>query len=169
MYRDRRGQEEIVGFVAIVVIVAVIFVIFLGITLQKGKTPAVKESKEVEQFLQSVMVVTSSCAPSYVPAYDSLGALVRDCSLGKQCTSGRKTCDVLGEEMQKNVGAAWALGVRGVTGYVFNISASTNGTQNTEDIISFMNGSCLGSFTSAEYLTPAQQGSIVSTLTLCTG
>ena len=52
---NRKAQEEIVGFVLIVVIVAIIFLVFLGIMIRQPGEVTSKESRDVSQFLGSMM------------------------------------------------------------------------------------------------------------------
>jgi len=52
--KDKKAQEEMVGFVLIVVLVAIIAVIFLGITLRKPSNKIGQESERLSSFLSAV-------------------------------------------------------------------------------------------------------------------
>ena len=64
MQHKRRAQEEIVGFVLIVVLVVIVLVIFLGISLRNPK-PQQRESEIIYQFLESswMMLCVSAMKP----------------------------------------------------------------------------------------------------------
>ena len=58
--RNRSAQEEMVGFVVIVVIVSIALLILLGFLL-RGSGKSAVESFEIENFIQSVMQYTTDC------------------------------------------------------------------------------------------------------------
>src|SRR3989344_4940588 len=95
---NRRAQEEIVGFVLIVVIVAVIFVIFLGISLNE-KQDSKKESKDIRRFIESALDVTTRCALNNEINYVNVRTLLQECYKGKNCLDGEDTCKVLNETL----------------------------------------------------------------------
>lgn len=163
----RKGQEEIVGFVLIVVLVAIIFLVFLGIYLRQ-KTPVnQKESKDVSQFLESAMEYTTECAVSAEPDYSSLGRLVRDCQSRAICKpSGRDACDVLKETISKIVESSWNIGEGNPdTGYIFNATYKSDYT--SEEIVFIQKGTCSVNRIGGDYLVPAFSGTIINSLTIC--
>lgn len=162
----KRAQEEIVGFVLIVVIVSIIFLVFLGIFIRQSPNELQKESREVYQFLESSMEYTTSCAISYEPAYSKLGELIRDCYSGSLCTSGKQACVVLNETLVGVLDSSWKVGPeRAIKGYIFNATYSTNTTQ--QSILAISRGNCSFNRQGSEYLIPAFPGTIVSSLNLC--
>jgi hypothetical protein len=163
LLRDKKGQEEIVGFVLIFLIVAIVGVIFLGISLRSEGNKGDFNSEEVYQFLDSLMRHTSDCAVTYEPIYVSMGELISSCNDGKICTSGQASCDVLESELSQILNASWDIGVnRPNKGYIFNVSYKTNSS--SENILGFSKGNCSGSFSGADYIIP---GGLVSSLNLC--
>jgi hypothetical protein len=99
---NKRAQQEMVGFVIIVVIVTIIGVIFLSLTAFKvDKTR--KSSIEVSNFLQAAMYYTTDCASDYYPRYREMQDLIKDCNKNseKKCKDGRKVCDALESFMKK--------------------------------------------------------------------
>lgn len=164
-FKNRKGQEEIVGFVLIVVVVSVVLLIFLGLTLT-GDSEIRRESRDVSQFLDSAMEVTSDCAVNFVPDYSRLGELFEECYSGSRCVDGREACEVLEADFEGIIGASWQIGEEfPVKGYNFSSFYTTNLTE--EEIISFSDGNCNGSISGADYLTPAFPGRIVGRLELC--
>ena len=90
----RKGQEEIVGFVLIVVLLVIIAVIFLGIRLRNPE-PTQKDSEIVYQFLESSMEQTTSCKTSESGRFISMDSLIRDChSSNSLCVSGNSSRNV---------------------------------------------------------------------------
>lgn len=97
----KKAQEEMVGFVLIVVLVAVIGVVILGISLRKQDTTAVQESEELNSFLSSISHFTTDCQTSELK-YRTVGNLIVDCYEAEQCLDGKLTCKVL-EDTLKNL------------------------------------------------------------------
>ena len=170
----KRGQEEIVGFVAVVIIVSIIILLALSISLRQ-KPERSRESREVRQFLESVMKYTSECALSYEPNYASLGELLPACLSAKKCTSGKEPCDVFEDNMNDILDKSWKVGGEyPISGYNFTTSYRANSTANTEDIlISIGKGSCdeRKRFASEEIILPAtfkdSRGNILSIMKVC--
>jgi len=95
--RDR-GQQEIVGFVLIVVLVVVGLMVFLVISMRGGDDAL--ESVKVSNILDIVMRTTSECAIVYEPDYDTFEDLFKSCYGGKICSNlGREACDYLNESL----------------------------------------------------------------------
>lgn len=96
---NKRGQQEIVGFVLIVVLVVVGLMVFLVISLRGGGE--VSESVEVSNILNVVMKTTTECAIVYEPDYDDFEDLFKSCHKGKNCENlERDACDYLNESLR---------------------------------------------------------------------
>jgi hypothetical protein len=168
MFDRRKAQEEIIGFILIIVLVTVVFIVFLGISLRSDSGNLDLESREVYQFLESMMEHTSDCAINYEPAYSELSELLRDCHSNSalKCTNGEKACEVLEESISGLLGNSWEVGEdRSVKGYSFKSEYRTNSTQ--EEILEIESGDCSGSLKGSEYIGSAYPGSITSSLDLC--
>jgi len=75
---DRKvGQQEIVGFVLIVVLVVVGLMVFLIISLRDS--PVDDDSVVVVNILDAVMKHTTECAVVYEPDYDNFEDLFKSC------------------------------------------------------------------------------------------
>jgi len=163
----KRGQEEIIGFVMIVVVVTIVLVIFLGLSIRDE--PVNKDSREIYQFLESSMEYTTDCAVSFVPDYSTLGELFGDCLAGSKCLNGKDSCDVLEETVPLLIESSWQVGSdRPIKAYEFKSVHSTN-SSNSQDtkIIELNSGNCTGSVIGSEYLAPAFPGNIITSLRLC--
>jgi hypothetical protein len=166
MRKNRRAQEEMVGFVLIVVIVAIIFIIFLAIFLRRGAHASAKESADVYQFLQGAMEYTTECAVSYEPAFSSLGELIKDCYSGATCTSGKSACAVLNQTVANIVESGWRIGPeRPFRGYIFNSTYKSD--NNAKTVLYQQRGNCSFNMIGGETLIAAYPGSISTTLRMC--
>src|SRR3989344_4393404 len=101
MKKDRKAQEEMVGFVLIMVIVAVVFLVILGIMIRKP-AGSEKESKDIYQFMESMMEYTTDCAINNEIDYEKIGGLLKEChSNHSTCFNGKGICDVLNDSSFK--------------------------------------------------------------------
>lgn len=114
--KNKQGQEEMVGFVLIIVLVAVIALVFLAITLRK---PAVtSKSGEIAAFLESSLSYTTTCQPSPEQTYN-LQELTGACYNGETCLDNTLACDILNETAVKLVEIAFP--VARYKGYEYKI------------------------------------------------
>lgn len=164
----KRGQEEIVGFIMIVVLVVVILLIFLGLNIRSGDSPTLQDSVKARQFLESSMEFTTDCAIGYIPAYARIGEVIRECSRGGRCVDGRNSCEVLNTSISGLVDAGFNIGEDNpIKGFRFRSYYSSNSSNSEEDIIEMSRGQCNNSLTGSEYLIPAFPGRIVTSVELC--
>jgi hypothetical protein len=91
--KGRKAQNEMVGFVLIVVIITIVAVIFLTISLGREPSGSVSDI-EINSFLSSSSRYTSDCVISE-PLYADVRDLLDDCYDGKICSDGRDSCIVL--------------------------------------------------------------------------
>lgn len=164
--KSKKGQEEIVGFVLVVVLVAVVFLVFLGISLRQKAPVTEKESGDVYQFLESAMQFSSECVISSEPAFLNLGELVKSCYSGANCISGKSACEVLEKTAREIVESSWKVGAdRAVKGYVFNSTYSSE--IRNEEIMFISRGNCSFNMVGAEYFFSAHPGTITVSLKIC--
>jgi hypothetical protein len=168
--RNRKGQEEMVGFVVIVVLVAVVFLVFLGLFVSKGVGND-QDSREIIGFLESLNQYTSDCAISFEPAFEDIGSLVQECYEGSLCLNGKSACDVLNGTVREVLDSSWNIGPEDYhKAYVFKVYFDDNSTK--EDIMEVSKGDCLGSIIGAEIpISEASglgRGSFVESLRICT-
>ena len=88
----KRAQEEIVGFVLIIVLVAVIALLFLAFSIRRPVE--MQESREIEDFLHSSLSLTTDCKPSEERVYD-LRDLIGACYNNEKCFDDKSACNVL--------------------------------------------------------------------------
>ncbi|MBS3066071.1 hypothetical protein J4229_03445 [Candidatus Pacearchaeota archaeon] len=161
--RERNGQEEIVGFVIIVVIVAVVLSVVLGVYIRQEAPITKAESKDVSQFLDSAMEYTSECTNG-IGEYFSVEELIRECYYDSKC-NGASSCDMLTRTLQEMIDFNWKIGEdKPFKGYMFNASYSS---ANKEEILLIKKGLCATEKIGAEHLSPATPGAIISILEIC--
>ena len=168
--KSKRGQEEIVGFVLIVVLVVIVFVIFLGIRLRNPE-PSQKQSEILYQFLESAMEQTTDCVLSENGRNIVLDDLIKECySTNNVCVSGESSCDNVEATMRDILNNTWKVGAeypyKGYeikANYLDNSSSSDPG----EEVFSIIEGNCSSSFDGNSYWIPEFPGSIVIDIKRC--
>jgi len=152
--KNKRAQEEIVGFAMIVIIVSIILIFFLVFSLSE-KTET--ESYEAESFLQSSLHYTSSCA--YDEKYLSVQDLIFSCYAEKKCDNEEEACDVLNETLKGMLDEGWRTGEDSpVKGYNLTILLEK------ELIISIEEGNVTKSYKGAQQQIPRGSGASVRVL-----
>ena len=121
---DKKGQEEIVGFVVIIVIVGVIILILLGFLLNSPDESAV-ESYEVESFIDSMLQYTTNCESQL--EYLSVQKLIAYCENEGICLDGEDSCDILNSTIKEIIENGWNVNEQSaVKAYEFNIFNEEN-------------------------------------------
>jgi hypothetical protein len=133
MKKTKKAQEEIIGFVLIMVVVAVAFLIFLGITIRNSDSPEQKDSVDTSHFLDSLMEYTTECAIVSTQLYSNMAKLIKDCDLNKQCQGshpqGALACEILEETLTEILSAGWKIGENTpIKGYTFAAKNSAGET-----------------------------------------
>jgi len=120
---SKRSQEEMVGFVLIIVLVAVIALVFLAISMRKpvGMT----RSYELQAFLQSSLSVTTECKQNPLKIYD-FKDLIGACYKNEVCLSGKTACEVLDYTAKDLIENSFRIDKSGeYKSYEFEINAET--------------------------------------------
>ncbi|MFH1801294.1 MAG: hypothetical protein ABH804_00455 [archaeon] len=132
----KKAQEEIIGFVLIIILVSVILLIFLLFSLKTSQKEPV-ESYEVENFLQAMLQYTTECE-SYT-GFFSVQNLIVKCYEDYICLNGKNACDALETTLSEMIEESWKVGEdRTAKGYMMNITAEN------KQIISLKNGNVTG-------------------------
>ena len=77
MMRKSKAQQEIIGFVLIIVVVAIVGLIFLSLTVLRAETRQ-ESSVELSNLLQATNYYTTDCAISQIPDYEDIEGLVKE-------------------------------------------------------------------------------------------
>ncbi len=166
--QGRKGQEEVVGFVVVVVLVAVVFVFFLGFSSYDAPGIHEKTSQDLRHFLESIRVFTTDCELTEHSPLE-FKDLINACYAGKTCTSGKKACDALNTTATTILTTAFPVGKEYFTkGYRFKIIYSESPENQEDSLISLSQGNCSSlSQRSADDFFPLGAGQITLRVNLC--
>ena len=169
----KKSQEEIVGFVLIVVLIAIIALVFLGFSLRKKPLPEV--DKQVENLLSAMLAYTTDCA-LYMPQYETVEDLVKSCYYNEICTNGREACQELKDVMAKLLMSAEGdLNVnrdRPLKAYEMNMSYSSKqegftAREPEASILYLKSGVCVSNSIGSQQFLPLDSGNIILSLKFC--
>ena len=140
---NKKAQEEIVGFVLIVLLVSVIAVVFLAINVRK---PSEKlPSAEIESFLQSSMKYSSECLITAERRYTFKDLIVSCAENNEKCMNGKSACETMNYTANNLLGEGLRICADCPnTAYGFKIVGDSNRT-----ILSLKEGNCTGTITTA--------------------
>jgi len=109
--KERKAQEEMVGFVMIMLVVAIIFVILLGLYIRANTNTVETGNEEMSDFLGAAFEYTTECnlcngGPCQVQE------LIIKCDeyRGAICLESNYVCEVLYDELQNLTEAGWDFG-----------------------------------------------------------
>ena len=141
--KNKKAQEEMLGFGLIIIMVLVILMVFLGFSLRNPEKQGV-ESYEVESFIQAMLQYHTDCSENYVYNYFTIQDLIFSCDREEKCLDERDSCQVLESTLKNIARENWQIqGDRPVKGYEINI------TSNREEIISFIQGNATSNYKSS--------------------
>lgn len=167
---SRKGQEEIVGFVLIVVLVVIVGVLFLGIRLRNPETTH-RNSESIYQFLESSMEQTTDCKLSRTGNFLTLDTVIREChNADTLCISEETSCTVARTSLERMLNASWRVGPAYIyKGYrisgTYHLNASD--TSSSEAVFNVTEGECAGTIEGSSYWIPEFPGNIIVQLELC--
>ncbi len=167
----KRGQEEMTGFVLVIIVVAVLALILITLSLHTASTSIRTDNYEIRQFLDSAMKVTSDCALRSALDYAALQDLARACSASpqEQCMDGRSVCTALNTSITETVHAGLQVGpTRPHTGFMLNLTFERTGSA-PEPVLALASGTCDSQMVGGEYIIrdDVRNGLVVATLLLC--
>jgi hypothetical protein len=91
-----KAQQEIVGFVFIVIVITIIGLAFLSFSLSNSKKYE-KKDLTYSHLVSAMMHYTTDCAKDYIPNYLTGQDLVKACYEHRTCLDNRDACLVLNE------------------------------------------------------------------------
>ena len=145
----KKSQEEMVGFVLIVVLVTIIALVFLAINLRK--TPEKLESLELSSFLQSAMKYSTDCYSS-AELRENVKDLIKSCYDNDACIDGRMTCDVLNETLYDIIKEGFKPGEKNP---VKSSGLKIYDSRTNKTILNIKQGICLGTKSGSSVLIPS--------------
>jgi len=157
MSLNKRGQQEIAGFVLIVVLVMIGMMVFLVISVRDSGGDDI-DSVEVSNMLDAVMRMTTECA-----IYDTFEDLFKSCYDGDRCSNldDILACDYL-EESLEDVVSSMVLSDALVEGWSVDFFV-----RDGEGILRWEDGNCSGKSSGAERLIVSDGTSLIVRARTC--
>lgn len=128
--KNKKGQEESMGFVIIVLLLVVVGVVFLGFSLRKGSNISSQNQQELSDLTWAVLSYTTNC--SVLGESQTVWDSARKCSRNSDqfCENGENLCFNLNSTIQdifkKLKGSRESMGNRSVHAYEFVVSMENN-------------------------------------------
>ncbi len=166
--KSKRSQNEIVGFVMIVVIVVIIGLFLLAFYLRKDTVRT--ESQNVENFLKASLSYTTSCKVDIEPL--NIRELAKRCYEKKPCAE-KDSCVLLNETFSELLEQTWKINSsRPVNYYNLNVyyregQEGESGEIKNEEMLVLKQGNCTGAKTGAKEFFRHNMGDIFLELELC--
>lgn len=162
---NKKAQQEIVGFVLIVVLVVVGLMVYLAISV--GNAPENEESPEVENMLDALMKQTTECAIVYIPDYDDFEDLFKSSYKGDTCSNlGISALEYLNETVRLVLADIMATEAT-VKAYELQFS-KRHSDDSMEGILTFFEGNCAGTINWAQRVILMGSDSLIVKLKTCT-
>jgi hypothetical protein len=166
---NKKGQNEIVGFVMIVVIVVIIGLFLLAFYLRHES--ARTESKNVRNFLKASLSYTTPCTVDIEPL--KIREVAKRCYEKKTCGE-KDSCALLNETFSELLEQTWKINSnRPVNSYDLDIyyrEKSGEGEEEeikNEEMLVLKQGNCTGAKTGAKEFFRHGMGDIFLELELC--
>lgn len=139
-YRKRKGQQEMVGFVLIVVLVMIALMVYFIISVTGENDGG--SSKEADALLGAIFMSTTECATVYEPDYDTFEDLFTSCHRGKSCSNlGKDSCEYLEEELEMVI--MDSLDTEADINY-YSLAFYEKSEEGTQGILQIEGGNCTG-------------------------
>ena len=170
MIKHNKAQEEIAGFVVIVVIVSIAGLIFLALSLNESGEE--RTSNDERKFLESSMEFTTDCTYAE-PNYRNIKDLLGDCfdNSAKSCLNGKTACEVLNQTLSEMIDSTYPVGPDFKRkGLIYNATYSENSSfrQEQVQILTLYRGNCTSNiYLSADYYFANYPGTITASLDIC--
>lgn len=142
---NKNGQQEMVGFVLIVILVVIGLVVYL--VIKAGSPAEVAQSITADNIIQSVMMTSSPCIIKTNSYYETIDDLAQDCYNNKKCATGRSSCEVLNETLKTILDNI--LNMEQINAYELNYSHFVS-NESSEQKLLINNGICSGTVYGSE-------------------
>lgn len=164
---NKKAQQELMGFVLIVVLVVIAMIVFLVISLRQPTTQI--ESLKTQNILSSLLDYTTECIVSE-PQYDSIRDLVGNCYDNDQCQNlGVSACDYLNQTVPLILPEMFSTDAE-VSAYEFDISWESDDKSLRQNYLYILSGNCNQTSStvvgSSEPIS-ARSGTIIVSVKIC--
>jgi len=107
--KNKKAQEEMVGFALILVLVTIILVVLLAIYIKKPSHSDNIGDAEANSFLQSLLQYTTACEESN-SINVSVQKLISKCKEKEICSYNMNSCKVLNDTLKEMLEESWQVG-----------------------------------------------------------
>ncbi len=160
---NKNAQQEMVGFVLIVVLVIVGLMVFLIISVRNSPEPS--NSLAIENMLASIMKHTTECAIVFEPQFDSFEDLFKSCYEEDECSNlGLSACEYLNESL-KDVLEALVDSEATIESYQLDFFVKDDEGQ--QGILRIIEGNCTGPSRVAQRIIVSGSESLVIRIKTC--
>jgi len=161
--QQNQGQQEMVGFILIVVLVMIGLMVFLVISLRTS--PDKVDSLEVENMLNAIMGHTTECAIPSVPYYETFEDLFLSCYENDDCAGDvGSACDYLNETLRAILEDLMDTEAT-VDAYQFDFLVADDEGQ--EGLMRIFEGNCTGEVLGAQGRIDAGSEDLIIRLKIC--
>ena len=159
--KNKKAQEEVMGFVIIVLIVIIIGLVFFAFSLRRAGQGPEPQQAELDDFRDTMLKYTTDCEIGM--KNQSIRELARQCNNypSKTCQgiqNNKNVCDFLQETSEKmlqdTLGKQAQIANAYVHGYKYNITG-----QEPEPLVLIEEGNQTGNFFASSTFIPSGQGS----------
>jgi len=172
MDNKNKGQQEMVGFVLIVVLVVVGLMVFLVISARSSdEAPS---SIQVENMLDAIMDQTTKCAITYEPDYDNFEDLFKSCHQKKTCSNLDFICPNTGDMISKSACDCLNESLIEVLDGMLNTEATISAYQiefrekdEPDGILKVFDGNCTGTISEAQRNVVSGSDSLIIRMKVC--
>jgi len=157
---EKRGQQEIVGFVLIVVLVVIGLMVFLIISVRDSGEEV--GGVRVSNMVDVLMRTTTDCAIVSEPYFEDFEDLFKSCREGDSCANlGVSACDYLNESL-RNVVSSMVMSDASVDGWEVEFSVREG-----EGILRWSDGECAGGVSGAQRTIVSGGTSLIVRMRVC--
>lgn len=163
MKMKNKAQQEMVGFILIVVLVMIGLVVFLVISARVS--PKETNSLKVENMLGAIMRQTTDCAIPAEPFYKNFEDLFKGCYQHSQCDNlNESACKYLNESLTKTLET---LMDSEVTISAYDLVFSSRDDSGQSGILKISSGNCTGGVLGAQRSIVSGSDSLIIRLRTC--
>jgi len=162
-FRNLKGQQEMVGFVLIVVLVIIGLMVFLIISVRNSPEPV--NSLAIKNMLASIMKHTTECAIVFEPQYDNFEDLFKSCYKNDTCINlGRSACDYLNNSLREVLEDV--MDSEATVG-AYQVDFFVKDGEGQQGLLRIIEGNCIGSALAAQRSIVSGSESLIVRIKTC--
>lgn len=154
---NKKGQEEVMGFVIIILIVIIIGVVFFAFSLRRPSVAIEPKQAELDDLINSMLAYTTDCELS--GQNQTVRELLRQCNNNpsKSC-KGQGVCVVLNTEIENILKELLREGAQIANAYVHGYALNITNFATKEQIVYKSQGNLSGDYFASSVFVPTLEG-----------